>query len=181
MAASSSAAIEQVTATNNQVAGVDEADFIKTDGEYTYVVSGGYLLIFDTWPAADSSELSRVELKGYPGYLFVSGYVIWVARTIYDDLQVNKLGSFAPRVNVLTQVSLFDISDRSDPQLIRKVALEGHFTYERMIDNQVHMVTSAYFDIYPSTTLGRACVSYRFYKSSRQNRLFLVLKRLILQ
>ena len=145
----SSAAIEQVTGTNNQVAGVDEADFIKTDGEYTYVVSGGYLLIFDTWPAADSSELSRVELKGYPAHLLVSGDIAWVASTVYDHQQLNKLGSFAPRVNALTQVSLFDISDRGDPQLIREVALEGHFTDARMIDNQVHMVTSAYFDIYP--------------------------------
>jgi len=37
--------------TNIQVAGVDEADTVKTDGEYLYVVSGPNIYILKAYPS----------------------------------------------------------------------------------------------------------------------------------
>ena len=45
--------------TNTQEEGVDEADFIKNDGSYIYMVSGMEFLIIDAWPAAESSISRR--------------------------------------------------------------------------------------------------------------------------
>ena len=42
--------------TNNQVAGVDEADFIKNDGGYIYLASAGAFQIIDAWPPAQRTE-----------------------------------------------------------------------------------------------------------------------------
>lgn len=144
--------IDQVTGTNNQVAGVDEADFIKTDGEYTYVLSGGNFLIFDTWPPEESEELSRLELKGYLSDLFVHDNLAWIVSHIYDYRVLAQLDGFVPRNRTLTQVSLVDISDKTNPEVVREVILEGWYSDARKIDNRVHMVVSSYFDIYPMLT-----------------------------
>lgn len=148
-AAGTNGEIDQVTGTNNQVTGVDEADFIKTDGEYTYVLSGGNFLIFDTWPPRESEEVSRIELKGYPSHLFVHHDLAWIVSTVYDYRELVQLNGFVPRNRTLTQVSLVDISDKADPEMVRQVVLEGWYSDARKIDNRVHMVVSSYFDIYP--------------------------------
>jgi hypothetical protein len=59
--------------TNNQVVGVDEADFIKNDNKYLYAAMNGALRIVQAWPAADARELSSVKLEGTPKKLFVNG------------------------------------------------------------------------------------------------------------
>ena len=48
--------------TNIQVAGVDEADFIKNDGEFLYVISGNKLYIIDAYPAEDLKIVSEVSV-----------------------------------------------------------------------------------------------------------------------
>ncbi|MCU7816603.1 MAG: beta-propeller domain-containing protein [Candidatus Thiodiazotropha sp. (ex Rostrolucina anterorostrata)] len=75
-------AINSVTGTNNQVAGVEEADFVKTNGEYTYLLSGGYFMILQTWPADQSQELSRTEIDGTPRALFFHEDVVWVVSDL---------------------------------------------------------------------------------------------------
>ena len=140
--------IVDYSGTNNQVSGVDEADFIKTDGEYTYLLSGGYFLILDTWPAEQSEELARVELEGYPVDLFIDQDTAWVVSHAYQTAPWQTTTGFAPRVNYLTQVSLFDISNRSSPQLLRRVSVEAGYVNARLIDHRVHMVVSSYLDLY---------------------------------
>src|SRR3972149_4478783 len=54
----------QVSGTNNQVAGVDEADFIKNDNRYIYVLGGGKLRILDAWPAATAHTPPALPVEG---------------------------------------------------------------------------------------------------------------------
>ncbi len=149
----SSAAIADYSSTNNQVSGVEEADFVKTDAQYTYLVSGGHFLIFDNWPVSDSRELSRVNIEGTPSNLFISDDIVWIVSHIYDykyqDYPDDALVSFAPRLNHLTSVSVFDVSDRENPELIRETTLEGYYVDARQVNDQVFMVTSAQIDISP--------------------------------
>ena len=57
--------------TNNQVSGVDEADFLKNDGKYIYIVADGKFQIIDAWPAADAERIASVDMEGTPKKLFV--------------------------------------------------------------------------------------------------------------
>ena len=57
--------------TNNQIADVDEADFIKNDNKYIYIVSGKVLRIIKAWPATETKELAKVTIEGTPRKLFV--------------------------------------------------------------------------------------------------------------
>lgn len=51
--------------TNNQVAGVDEADIVKTDGRNIYIVSGSTMVILQAYPPESAKVLSRISLYGY--------------------------------------------------------------------------------------------------------------------
>ena len=57
--------------TNNQVKGVDEADFVKTDGKNLYVIHGNAFKVLQAWPAADLKELSSLTIEGTPSEMFV--------------------------------------------------------------------------------------------------------------
>jgi uncharacterized secreted protein with C-terminal beta-propeller domain len=57
--------------TNNQVKGVDEADFVKTDGKNLYVIHGSAFKVLQAWPANDLKELSSLDIEGIPTEMFV--------------------------------------------------------------------------------------------------------------
>ena len=48
---SASSAPSAYTKTNTQVAGVDEADFVKNDGTRIFMISGQKLFAVKSWPA----------------------------------------------------------------------------------------------------------------------------------
>ena len=56
--------------TNNQVAGVEEADIVKTDGRFIYAVIARELLVIDADPAS-LAVLSRTPLPGQAAGLFL--------------------------------------------------------------------------------------------------------------
>jgi hypothetical protein len=59
--------------TNTQVKGVDEADFVKTDGKNLYVIHGRAFKVLKAWPANDLAELSSIDIEGQPNEMFVDG------------------------------------------------------------------------------------------------------------
>ncbi|HON24419.1 MAG TPA: beta-propeller domain-containing protein [Myxococcota bacterium] len=64
---------EDYSETNVQVEGVDEADKVKTDGKHIYVLSENDLVVLKSWPAAETQELGRIRLDGYPNNFFLKG------------------------------------------------------------------------------------------------------------
>jgi len=59
--------------TNIQVAGVDEADIVKTDGKYIYAVSGSRVSIIDAYPAESAKIVSTLYFNGSVGEIFING------------------------------------------------------------------------------------------------------------
>ncbi len=47
--------------TNTQEQGVDEADLVKTDGEYLYLISDGKVLIIDAQPAEQTKVVASID------------------------------------------------------------------------------------------------------------------------
>jgi inhibitor of cysteine peptidase len=69
--------------TNIQVEGVDEADIVKTDGEYIYVVSGGNITIVKAYPPEEARVLSKISLTGGIAGIFINGDKLAVFETEY--------------------------------------------------------------------------------------------------
>ncbi|MBN1652224.1 MAG: beta-propeller domain-containing protein [Deltaproteobacteria bacterium] len=59
--------------TNSQVPDIDEADFVKNDDNYIYLVSDGKLQIIDAWPPEQSQTVGSISIKGTPKKLYVNG------------------------------------------------------------------------------------------------------------
>src|SRR5438445_9226874 len=59
--------------TNTQVAGVDEADFVKNDGTRIFVLSGRNLFTATSWPPQDLAFAGKLAIEGWPSTMFLEG------------------------------------------------------------------------------------------------------------
>ena len=71
--------------TNNQVEGVDEADIVKTDGGWMYVLSGRHLRILKSHPAEDTALVGGIEIAGQARDIFLSGDRVLVYSTAWGQ------------------------------------------------------------------------------------------------
>lgn len=134
------------SSTNVQEQGVDEPDTVKTDGNYIYTLGGTKFLVLKAWPAAEMSELARVELGGWPIGLFVHGDTV---ITFSQPTQgIGGAEAISPYPSAMLKASIFDVTDHANPVLLREVYLESSYIGARMVDGVVHLVTSS-MDAYP--------------------------------
>jgi inhibitor of cysteine peptidase len=69
--------------TNVQVEGVDEADIVKTDGEYIFIVSGETVTIMKAFPPEEAQVVSKIVLEGAITGIFINGDKLAVFETEY--------------------------------------------------------------------------------------------------
>jgi uncharacterized secreted protein with C-terminal beta-propeller domain len=153
------------TGTNNQVSGVDEADFIKNDGQYIYLAQNGKLRIVDAWPADQAHTVSVTALEGTPRKLFVDGdkalvYTAHGATSGYSrgECTYGYDCSFTGD-GTSTRLLVFDITNREAPVLERRIDLAGSLITARRVGSAVHTVVTKATDpfgeleleYYPST------------------------------
>ncbi|MDD3858176.1 MAG: beta-propeller domain-containing protein [Methanoculleus sp.] len=129
--------------TNVQVRGVDEADFLKNDGKYIYVISGEILAIVEAFPAEDAKIVSETRIDGSPTALFLTGDRLVVFATAMDQEMTAVKGSVTPVPvwRTVTHAYVYDISDRKDPERVRDVTFTGNYYDARMIGDNVYTIT----------------------------------------
>ncbi len=129
--------------TNVQVAGVDEPDFIKNDGKYLYLIDSDDLVIVDAYPAEKASVLSRTPTEGTPSELFLENNRIAVFTRVHENVYYTPEGSAVPVPygRELTRVQVYDIRDRSSPELLRTLSVSGQYYDGRMIGTTVYLIT----------------------------------------
>lgn len=136
---------EDYSTTNVQVAGVDEADIIKTDGKYVYAVSGKSIFITEAYPADQAKIISKIELKSTPQNLYLNGDALVVLGqddAIYEKMQNREMMPY--RSSQYAFVKVFDISDKKNPKQVRDLDFEGNINNSRMIGDYVYTVTTSY-------------------------------------
>ena len=147
-AESSSSGASEVSGTNNQVAGVEEADFVKNDNKYIYIVTGSHLRIIEAWPAASAKEIGKASVEGEPRKLFVTKD----RAMVYSSLNAGNSGhrectygyscSFTGDGNP-TLITIFDITDRTAPTKVREVRLSGSYVNARQVGSSTFTVLSS--------------------------------------
>lgn len=133
--------------TNIQVAGVDEADIVKSDGDYLYVVSNQSVFILLASPEApeEARILSRIELNGTLHGIFLDGDRLVVFGSTFIWWAVGEAAferSYWPISNVRTFINVYDVADREEPALARNVTLDGAYFNSRMIGDYVYTITN---------------------------------------
>lgn len=132
----------RVSDTNVQVAGVDEADIVETDGTLIYTLSGSELIIVraasDDGPA---EVVSRVTLDTQPASMFLTEGRLTVISQTATWARPDALSIGIPQYNTpQTRLTVFDISDTAQPSVIDETIIDGTFDSARAIDDTVYLV-----------------------------------------
>jgi inhibitor of cysteine peptidase len=136
--------------TNIQVAGVDEADIVKTDGGYIYLVSGNKTIIMKAYPPQQAQIVSEIELEGTIIGIFINGDSLvlfeqempsYLYYDYCDDMPAAK-ESYVGYVSPSISIRVYDVSDRANPQLTRDISANGQYINSRMIGDYAYVVTN---------------------------------------
>lgn len=123
--------------TNIQVAGVDEADIVKTDGIYLYVIAQNKLFIIKAYPAEDAEVVSEIVLSDtYNLQMYIEGdnLVVLGGTNVYSPfLEANYFGG--------ATVTIFDISDRTNPVVAHTLRIDGTLSGSRKIENYMYITS----------------------------------------
>jgi len=137
--------------TNTQVAGVDEADFVKTDGLRVFYLVGRRLMVFKSWPAAATAIASTTQVEGYPSEMFLSeadhALVVFssVPAWTYDPSVPSPVDRYTWDYWYwyadATKVTVYDVSTDT-PVVKNEYYLGGWYVSSRRIGSVVRMVAS---------------------------------------
>jgi uncharacterized secreted protein with C-terminal beta-propeller domain len=138
--------------TNVQVDGVDEADFVETDGSNLYVSRNGALTILDR----DLNVRSQVALSGNVVGSFLAGNKLTViTQNGYGGWYgPGMVGDFAVRMpyqqwDPKTTVTVYDVSDINAPTVTSQTMLDGSFRDARAVNGTVYVVLDNQFKLPP--------------------------------
>jgi len=147
--------------TNVQVAGVDEADMVKTDGNFIYQVNKQNIKIIRAYPVKDlkvASTISFDDARFTPRDLYVDGNRLSVIGVAYADSVFRPGESKSPSIYLpaqpLARVLVYDITDRTQPKKIREVELEGDYLSSRKVKNRLYLVANQRI-YYPWAEMGK--------------------------
>ena len=130
--------------TNVQVQGVDEADVVKTDGEFIYQVNKQNVVVLKAYPSDDIKEVSKLSFDDknfFPIELYVDSKYLIVIGSHTKNILISEDVSYSGSRD-LTQAVIYDISDKYNIQKIREVELEGYYVSSRKIGTSLYIVTN---------------------------------------
>ncbi|MBJ6764593.1 beta-propeller domain-containing protein [Myxococcaceae bacterium JPH2] len=156
------------TGTNNQVAGVNEADFVQNDGTHIFVLSGNRLYAHRSWPAEQLTLASSTQLEGWPQAMLLEehgrlvvvssvyeerpGTVFYAGRSFGgDDAPVGMaycMGrgfSCGPGFGDTVKVTTLDVTDIAHPKVVDQLYLPGSYSDARRVGASVRLVLSDTF------------------------------------
>lgn len=145
--------------TNVQVAGIDEGDLVKTDGEYLYILNGTQDLTIVKADGASSRVVSHT-LVGYadstdgdsgayaartvsksPRELFISGGRLIVLSDDSAYREYEDAGGWHWDSDEYTCVDIYDVSDPAAPALVASLGQDGGLLGSRELEGHVYLAT----------------------------------------
>ncbi len=148
--------VPEHSTTNNQVAGVDEADLVETDGRYLYVARNGEVAIVSALSGISSDAgmevVSRILIQGNVVGEFLAGDRLTVISTQWHGWGVDPMFGrmavadlpYSPSMQSQSAVtvSVFDVGDPSTPTLLEQTKMDGEFLEARAIGDKVFVIVS---------------------------------------
>ena len=151
----------QFSVTNNQEDGVDEADFLKTDGYHIYMLNGNLLVIMGVPEFGELTLESNISIQGSPIQMMLEGDRLVIVSSIYlrdlapgdplRDLMSKEVTVSYPgeeeysysytRVQDLVKYTVVDITDRNAPEVESELYIEGNYHTARLVDGTMRSVT----------------------------------------
>lgn len=147
--------------TNVQVDGVDEADIVKTDGEFIYYISNQkiYILSKNLELVFTIDNINNEKEKFIPKELYINNDKLIILGN-YSKFSTNNISNKNTEIididesqEILTddviinsenfaKAMVYDINKKDSPKLIREVGLDGFYINSRMINDNIYFVSS---------------------------------------
>jgi uncharacterized secreted protein with C-terminal beta-propeller domain len=147
-----------VSGTNTQVAGVDEADTVKTDGRYIYTVSNGHLLVVDARDPAQLALVGDLDVghqsgRSVQGFYLMGDRAVVLSQTYQFDAPTMYPTGIDPLTagismcwpafyKTQTVVTTVDISDPTAPTVTHEATLDGTLYDSRVVNGRLYAVLS---------------------------------------
>lgn len=151
---SSDTAEQQYSGTNLQTQGVDESDFVKTDGSYIYTVSHNEILITDIRKKA-LKQTGKIQISETSSdrvlEMYVDGDILSVIVESEDsglEMQADDTENYTEdciyyfRDGTKTRVITYDISNPKKPVKTGCVTQDGRYQTSRKIGNIIYLFTN---------------------------------------
>lgn len=137
--------------TNNQVEGVEEADIVKTDGEYIYYFTSGSgnlkivkagkepKLMCNVSLAENKDEEEVVDVVGdvaflskdyFNGEIYLSGNKLIITAVNHDKNDGTK-----------TTAYIYDVTDKTAPKKVYECSQSGSYNTSRLIGNKLYLIS----------------------------------------
>lgn len=148
----------EVSETNVQVQGIDEADIVKTDGTYIYQVVDGKVRIIRAIPAQSMSlvtELTYSQNKFVPTQLFLDHKQLIVIGNSYQEPtgdQNSQTGKRTSQDRMImpyhqaTKVIVYNIEDVKNPKILREITVEGYLVATRKNGSFLYLISNHHPD-----------------------------------
>lgn len=147
--AKSSSGATEYSETNNQVEGVDEADQVKTDGEYIYSIVNGRVIITDIRNPSAMTKIAELPYDAtfYPSQLFLNENTLIVLGDHHipynhsDTSEGSSMNRMMPFTSS-THARFYDTQDKKSPKLVREIGAEGYLNGARKTENMLYFITN---------------------------------------
>ena len=121
--------------TNIQVEGVDEADIIKTNGDYIYSISENNIIISNVKDPNNIKIDSTINMESY----IPNDLLLYKDRlVVFSTTQSNSY------TNQNTRVEIYNIEDSKNPKLIKHFTLNEPYYSTRCIDGRLYVFSKGY-------------------------------------
>lgn len=142
--------------TNIQTEGVDEGDVVKTDGEYIYIVNDKKSVVnIVKAQGKETKKIAKIKIKYNKEdinvkEIYYADNKLIVISGVYEDDVLYGIEDSVSGVNngkSITIISVYDITDRSNPKLIKQNTQQGAFDSSKLSGNYVYTISEANVNI----------------------------------
>lgn len=141
---------DEISLTNTQVLWVDEADIVKTDGDYHYYFNQTEQAVFIVEATGSNLELvKKIKLPSsfYGVELYIDTNRLTIIASSYSQTDYSAKGYFIDR-NTKTYSIVFDTESKKNPELIKLYSSDGNYSSSRKIGDYLYVLSTNYFN-YP--------------------------------
>jgi uncharacterized secreted protein with C-terminal beta-propeller domain len=122
------------------VEGVDEGDIVKTDGQFIYLAKNTKVLILKAYPAQDAEIISKLEQGLEVLDLYISGNKLVIFSYIPSSYLYGQVQPERDMEKDKTQVRIYDVSDRANPEMDRELIIDGLYFESRLIKEYLYFI-----------------------------------------
>jgi len=136
---SSSSNTKDYSTTNIQVENVDEADIVKTDGDYIYSISEDNVIIRDAKDPKQPKVVATIQSEDDD---IPEDIILYKDKLVVISTKGNQTQRYYYNNRMNTVVKIYNITSREKPMLTKSYEMYEPYYTSRCIDNVLYVISS---------------------------------------